>query len=107
MNSSRWRALVDCHDVDLSVRAYRCRCLDGDPQDDELWAPWPEFMPYWNTIEWLDFRMREDKTINITQAASVAQLTPALRSLSIRFTTEGPYIRIWGYTRPGATPQFE
>lgn len=106
MNNTRWRELRDSP-VWVFAHSYRCRCLDGDPNDDELWAPWDEFLPVYACIEWLDLDVGFFEKPGRTHDEGVAELKGILRSLSIRFTTEGRYIRIWGYTRPGATPQFE
>ena len=64
-------------------------------------------MPLWACVEWLDLDFGIDDEPKGSRAQRMTELKALLRSLSIRFTTEGPYIRIWGYTRPGATPQFE
>ncbi|MBX3403134.1 MAG: hypothetical protein KF699_06945 [Phycisphaeraceae bacterium] len=106
MNSTRWRELRDSPAWQL-IRRYRCACLDGDPKDVELWAPWDEFMPILACVEWLDLDVSDLDEPKGSRAKRIVELKALLRSLSIRFTTEGRYIRIWGYTRPGATPQFE
>lgn len=65
---------------------------------------WPSS---WQPVEWLDLDVGSRDEPRGSRAQRMTELKALLRSLSIRFTTEGPYIRIWGYTRPGATPQFE
>lgn len=106
MNNTRWQELCESRAC-LFASAYRCMCLEGDPKDVELWAPWDEFMPILACIEWLDLDVSDLDEPKGSRAQRITELKALLRSLSIRFTTEGPYIRIWGYTRSGATPQFE
>lgn len=108
MNNKRWRDLTHRLDSTYSFR-FRCVCLEGDPKDDELWAFWDDhnWPPSWQAVEWLDLDVVSLDEPRGSRAQRITDLKALLRSLSIRFTTEGRYIRIWGYTRPGATPQFE
>jgi hypothetical protein len=107
MNNTKWRELVEAM---RAMRAgkplYRIKdVLDSYP---EL-GPWDNewffhLWPYYG-IEWIEI----DPTRQTQLGPGVDQtdaIVVALRERSIPFSLEGHYIRVWGYTRPGATVDF-
>jgi hypothetical protein len=99
MNNTKWQELRNSNEVARCVWGYRCRTFQDGPGDDTLSVPWSEFMPMFFSIEWLELETRSEPGI-------LNCLVRALRAIGVRFTLEGPNVRIWGYSRPGQTPEF-
>ncbi len=99
MNAAKWRETTEA-----------MRCLAGGPPGfriKDIRAPRPLPETYWDRewfyhprpweeIEWLEIDpdRRQDEVIAI------------LRVIGAPFTLEGGCIRIWGWLRPGVSPDF-
>ncbi len=108
MNDTKWRKVITAlrHIPNFPMR-FRVQCLRSDsPATWDSSFPWHVPQPY-NVIEWLDIdpiahfhrgQLISDATIDFTE-----QVVQALQSVSVPFSHEGPFIRIWGYARPDTT----
>jgi hypothetical protein len=109
MNDTKWREVIAAlgHILNFPIR-FRVQCLrsDASPTWDSSF-PWHVPQPY-NVIEWLDIdpiahyhrgQLIPDATIDFTE-----QVVQALQSVSVPFSYEGPFIRVWGYARPNTAP---
>ena len=108
MNDTKWREVITAlrYIPNFPIR-FRVQCLRSEalPSWDSSF-PWHVPQPY-SVIEWLDIdpiahyhrgQLIPDATIDFSE-----QVVQALQSVSVPFSHEGPFIRIWGYARPTTT----
>jgi hypothetical protein len=107
MNDTKWQELVDAmRAIADGTPMHRIKDVlgpdpDNEPRDGEWYYHlWPYYSIEWidiNPICWKPFGPQVDQT---------GAIVSALRERNIPFSIEGRYIRVWGYTRPGATVHF-
>jgi hypothetical protein len=111
MSDTRWskayKALQSIPDFRVRFRVKDVR--GDDPPGD--WEGWfPLHVPPGPWIEWLDIdpfkRTYRGALIGDLLKDRSAEIENALHTASVPFTRENGAIRIWGYTRPGASPEF-
>ena len=107
MNDTKWREVIHAIQAIAGyVPQFRVKDLLGPEPADDAWdGSFPHHVPRpFKIIEWLEF----EPVVRIPRGQLVAPeatdyteaLMAALRSVSVPFEQRGPYIRIWGYSRP-------
>ena len=96
MSNSKWRRVRQAIPQSLFLR-FRVKNLRGDEPAPDCWeADYYHVFGCPESIEWLEIETQES-----TQA-----VTEALRCHGIPFTLAPGGVRIWGYVRPGASPEW-
>ena len=111
MNDTKWREVVDCLLRVPGFHAeFRVRCvrdpLDSTPHRNRSF-PW--HIPTFKHIEWLDI----DPIVRSHAGAADRghgedfsdRLLAVLKAIPVPISFEQGYVRIWGYYRPGVTPE--
>lgn len=108
-NDTKWRELTDALPRGW-FESFRLRCITDEPTAQLYWdKDWPEHASYPYVREWIDFDVGDATLHNHeTREARNARLVHLFRIIGVRFTIEeGKYVRVWGYSRRGQTPDFE
>jgi hypothetical protein len=107
INDTKWREAIQAiQTVAGYVPRFRVKDLRGPEPSDNAWdGSFPYHVPRpFNVIEWLELEPRVRILRGQLVAAQVTDYTEALiaalRAISVPFEQRGPYIRIWGYSRP-------
>jgi hypothetical protein len=110
MNDTKWREVVAClRGIPGFYVEFRVRCvrdpLDEVPRRDRSF-PW--HLPPYKHIEWLDI----DPVVRLVRGAVdkgkgedfTDVLLTSLKAIPAPVSRENGYLRIWGYYRPGESP---
>jgi hypothetical protein len=107
MNDTKWKELVEAmRAMPAGKPLYRIKdvldsCPELGPWDNEWFC---HLWPYYG-IEWIEIDPTRQRQLG-PGADQTDAIVVALRECSIPFSFQGRYIRVWGYTRPGATVHF-
>jgi hypothetical protein len=105
MNGTKWRAAIDAIQGIEGYRAsFRFRGITDadDPPADRWDEAFPQNIPLYNSIEWLELNARsagaapKDKKADFREAVK-----RALSAAGVPIAESGTGVRIVGYTRPG------
>ena len=112
MNDTKWQRLF--HALEpiqgwLSFRRKDVRENEGAPTS---WCGDFHYMfAGWSNIEWLDIgarrRIRLGTLVEARIEDNTALLIQAVRQAGVPFSRHDECIRVWGYVRPGVSPQWE
>jgi hypothetical protein len=86
---------------------FRVKCIRDNSSREAYWQmgfPW--HVPTWYAIEWLDVDPKIRAYPGREYQDFTNEIAQALHSANVPFSHEGKYIRVWGYLRPGASPDF-
>jgi len=102
MNDTKWQRLYDSLQVIEGRLDFRRKDLRGSEDQAKTWCgDFYMMIGGWREIEWLDIRgqrgMHDDQQLIIK----------FVRDAAVAYTLHDDFIRIWGYTRPGITPDFQ
>ncbi|MDB5051650.1 MAG: hypothetical protein JWO30_4721 [Fibrobacteres bacterium] len=105
MNGTKWRAAIDAIQGIEGYRAsFRFRGITDaeDPPADRWNEGFPENIPLYNSIEWLELNARSAGAAPKDKKADVrAAIWQALEAAGIPIAESATGVRIVGYTRPG------
>jgi hypothetical protein len=111
MSDSKWRHLYDALEPLDCILAFRRRDVREEALPDPSWHSELAYMlGRWDHIEWLEIRAK----VTISQGALLelktedytSRLIAAVRSSGVPFELTDEGIRVWGYLRPGVSPQW-
>jgi hypothetical protein len=109
MNSTKWREVIAALRAipAFEVNAqFRVKDVRGEPDPDWYWdRSFPWHVPTYVTIEWLDIHPTPGYA-GMPPLDFTESIVEALRSVNVPFSFVGDFIRIWGYLRPGDSPEF-
>jgi hypothetical protein len=99
MNDTKWRAAIGALLAIPDFRpTFRVRCVRDRADPPSRWdASFPEHVPTFVDIEWLDINPLSHHQPSRDFSGSI---TAALRSVNASFEERADAIRIVGYTRP-------
>ncbi len=120
LSDTKWRELI------ASMRRLKdCGWLVQHHAKD-IRGPWPSPRGWdgewyyhlypWKDLEWVDIKcdhregrpFRGPVALNEEEQSAInAGIRAALKEYAIPFSVESGVVRVWGYTRPGATPQWQ
>jgi hypothetical protein len=94
MNDTKWEELVSAMRslADFTPR-YRQKHVRS-PEPASWDREWFYHLRPFSVVEWVD----------IDPGPHVAKIEKTLREIHVPFSREGPYLRVWGYVRPGTSP---
>jgi hypothetical protein len=107
MSDTKWRELIGALP---KAQIGRFRALSIGDREPGAWQPgplWPEHLPWWSMIEWLELDPRTRPAPQAAVRDHTAAVEEVLRDVRAPFTREQDLLRLWGYTRPGRTPEFQ
>lgn len=105
MNDTKWEELVSAMRSlgDFTPRYRQKHVRWNDPAEWD--AEWYYHLRPFSVVEWVDIDPVDSRHKPPTD--HLAEVERALRQASIPFSRKGPYLRVWGYTRPGTSPTWE
>lgn len=115
MNDTKWDAAISAVRSVPGYRAtFRVRMVtesEGDLRHGMYWSgDFPGHVPTLQFIEWLELdplvRTRRGALVEDATEDFTRPLMVALLQARIPFSLENGMIRVWGYTRPGESPDF-
>lgn len=102
MNDTKWRELVSVMrslaGFTPSYRQKHLRCSEP-AQWDKGW--FYHLRPY-SVVEWVEIDPVDSR--RYPQVDRTEEIEQLLRQIHVPFSREGPYLRVWGYLRPGVSP---
>lgn len=106
MNDTRWRrAIAALEQIPGYKLRFRVKAIDRDCAPSGLWIEGIEHAGWLRYIEWMDVNPRQDLG-QLSHRDFTDNIVAALRRAEVRLTVEDGTIRIWGYLRPGCSPDF-
>lgn len=112
MNDSKWRAAISAVGSVAGYRArFRVRMVTDQNESPDQWdGSFPWHIPTPASIEWLELdpvvRTPRGQLIDDACKDFTELLSQALLQARIPFSIEAGMLRIWGYIRPGTSPNF-
>ena len=112
MNDTKWRRLFEALQPIQGVLEFRRKEVG---QDESQLGSWCDDIYYmlagWRHIEWLDISARRSFQRGVLLAPEINDQTSLLlqtvRDAGVPFSRQEHGVRIWGYLRPGATPNWD
>ena len=113
MNATKWREAIQVLlDIPNFTVRYRAKAVREDAPPPDQWEGFFSHLHLGGSvdIEWLEIdpiqRIHRGALLDDLEIDRTAEVVQALHSVPVPFTLESNAIRIWGYTRPGASPEF-
>ena len=113
MSDAKWRRLLAViDDLPFGVR-FRAKGVRESEREQAGWDPdrYHVFGGDLAAIEWVELSARTEVPRGRLVAPEVRdhtdELRRALAAANVPFSMENGNIRVWGYTRPGCSPQWE
>jgi hypothetical protein len=112
MNDTKWSEAIEALDAIPNFRiSFRAKTLREEAPRPGHWEGFfPLHVPTREYIEWLEIdpiqRIYGGALVDDVLIDRADEVMQALRAVHVPFSREGTAIRIWGYTRPGANPEF-
>jgi hypothetical protein len=98
MNDTKWQRLFNALEPIAGFLDFRRKDVRGSEQESEPWcSDFYLMLGGWANIEWLD----------ITAQRNTPILIRAVREAGVAFSRSDTCVRIWGYLRPGVSPDWE
>jgi len=112
MNDTKWQRLFNAlQPMECWLDFRRKDVRESDAASESWHTDLYHMMGGWRSIEWLDIRARETIwpgfLIKPKIVDKTATLIEAIKGAGVPFSRHENYIRIWGYVRPGVSPQWE
>jgi len=112
MNDTKWRRLFDALEPIQGFLDFRRKDVREEEPDADCWCG-DLYMMFGGeeSIEWLDIRgilsVRRGALLASKTEDKAEALVEAVRSAGVAFSTGDGCIRVWGYVRPGTSPDWE
>ena len=111
MNDTKWRRLLEALAPIQGVLEFRRKEVGQDESQLESWnSDIYYMMAGWRSIEWLDISAQRSFRRGVLLAPEINDQTSLLlqtvRVADVPFSRQEYGIRIWGYLRPGVTPDW-
>jgi Family of unknown function (DUF6678) len=111
LNNTKWQQLFTRLEGIQGILDFRRRDVRDAPDFAPRWdGDIYHMFGGWDNIEWLDIRAQVTQQRGALVAPKVEDHTDALidavRSSGVPFTITSDGVRVWGYIRPGASPQW-
>ena len=119
MNDTKWRELIaemrELQEQGFVVQ-HRAKDVTGSWPSPRDWdGEWFYHLVPWKGLEWVDIRCEErqdgprkpSRRLDAAEIAAVERdICARLKKHGIPNSREGGLIRVWGYARPGQSPQW-
>lgn len=112
MNDAKWREMESAVLSAIGSVEFRVKCVCDETGPAATWErsfPWHLPSPR-ESIEWLDIRrvrnVRLGRLVADRSDDLTGSISDALFSCGVPFSVEPDAIRVWGYVRPGITPNW-
>ena len=112
MNDTKWQRLFNALQRIEGWLDFRRKDVRESEASSEMWCS-DFYMMFggWTSIEWLDIRavrvFRRGLLLKPQIDDKTERLIEAVKEVGVPFSRHENYIRIWGYLRPGVSPQWE
>ena len=109
MNNSKWRRLVAVLEGFPVKCTFRRKDVRESMLKESRWDGdfYHVFSGGWASIEWIEINARRGQLVPPDVDDRTIEFRKALRDANIPYTIEDGETRVWGYTRPGQTLQWE
>ena len=113
MNKTKWNKLADAlnssNDFVPSVRYKLIRQAEQNSEFSKVW--WDELLRDAEKIEWLEIesfnREQVGKLVSDRKIDFSGFISKQLKDNAIPYTLEDSMYKVWGYLRPGVSPDFK
>jgi hypothetical protein len=111
MNDTKWQRLFGALEPIAGWLDFRRKDVRGSEQASESWcSDFYHMFGGWSGIEWLDIRaqltIRRGALVEPSIEDKTSLLIRAVRVAGVAFSQHEESIRIWGYLRPGVSPDW-
>ena len=112
MNDTKWQRLFNALRPIESWLDFRRKSVRESEASSEMWCRGLDHMMLgWSSIEWIDIRAMETIwpgfLIQPKIVDKTAKLIEVVKGVGVPYSRHESHIRIWGYLRPGVSPQWE
>jgi hypothetical protein len=109
MNDTKWGKLLEALMPFEGALEFRRKDV-RDPVDPT--ESWHSDIYYafsgWHAIEWIEIKARSRPTPGrLSEQVGAKVVTDTLRAVGAPFTASSDRLRVWGYLRPGVSPDWE
>ena len=111
MNDTKWQRLFNALQPIEGWLDFRRKSVRESDASESWHTDLYHMMGGWSNIEWLDIRaikaISRGALVKPKVEDKTATLIEAVKGVGVPFSRHENYIRIWGYLRPGVSPQWE
>jgi len=112
MSDTKWQRLFNVLEPIQGLLDFRRKDVRGCDDAPESWcSDFYHMLGGWSSIEWLDIRAVRTIPRGALVKPKTEDHTPlliqAVRQAGVPFSRHEECIRIWGYVRPGVSPQWQ